>query len=160
MTPASVSFEVGSSAADEDQPTWEVRRSGDHVATLVLRGNWRRGLRIPFAETVAAIRHDIADATHLQFDAAGLVSWNSFLISMLWHIRQPSGSNSSARPANLAFDDAGLPASARRLLLLVSNNPRPPASPIRWHDPFVIVGAGTMGLLARSRSCWLACVPL
>jgi phospholipid/cholesterol/gamma-HCH transport system permease protein len=149
LTPAPVSFDVGSSAAREDPPTWEVRRSGDHIATLVLRGNWRRGSRIPFAETVAAIRRDIADATHLQFDAGGLVSWNSFLISMLWHIRQPGGSNSSARPVNLAFDDAGLPASARRLLLLVGNNPRPPASPIRLRDPFVIIGAGAMALLAQ-----------
>jgi phospholipid/cholesterol/gamma-HCH transport system permease protein len=147
LTP--VPFETGFSTADKDRPAWEVRRSGDHIATLVLRGNWRRGSRIPFAEMVAAIRHDIADATHLRFDSAGLVSWNSFLISMLWHLRLPDGSASLAPPVSLAFDDAGLPASARRLLLLAGNDPRPPASPVRTPNPFVIVSVGTMSLLGQ-----------
>lgn len=98
---------------------WTVKSDGMR-GVITLFGDWIA--RRDGVEDGAAGRVLAAGAPALAFEAGGLGRWDSALISFLSTLRD------GARQGNVSFDEAGLPASARRLLALVSPAALAPAS--------------------------------
>ncbi len=90
---------------------WIIRMEGTKAVTA-LSGDWRACA--DGVETDAAGRIIKTGARTLAFDSTGLGRWDSALIAFLANLRD------AAQNAGLAFDDAGLPDSARRLLALTT----------------------------------------
>lgn len=93
---------------------WAAKEDGSHTV-VTLFGDWIA--RRDGVEEGAAGRVLATGTSGLAFDSGGLGRWDSALIAFLSTLRD------GARQGDVAFDEAGLPASARRLLALVS----PPA---------------------------------
>ena len=87
------------------------------AAVITLSGDWiarKGGVEPEAVSTVLA-----TGARALSFNADRLGHWDSALIAFL----------SSLRDGGMAFDDAGLPATARQLLALASGSSAPPLPP-------------------------------
>ncbi len=105
---------------------WAAKGDGSHTV-ITLFGDWiarRDGI-----EEGAAGRVLATGAPALAFEAGGLGRWDCALIAFLSTLRD------GARQGNVAFDEAGLPMSARRLLALASPAVPVPAPPPEM--PFV-----------------------
>lgn len=105
---------------------WAAKEDGSHTV-VTLFGDWIA--RRDGVEEGAAGRVLATGASGLAFDSGGLGRWDSALIAFLSTLRD------GARQGDVAFDEAGLPASARRLLALVS--PATLAPPSTLGIPFV-----------------------
>jgi phospholipid/cholesterol/gamma-HCH transport system permease protein len=95
---------------------WAARDAGP-VLSIALSGDWiarRDGADVGVGRGVIG-----PDTRSVTFESSGLGRWDSALIAFLLSIRD------AAKDRDVAFDAAGLPKSAQRLLALVA----PPASP-------------------------------
>jgi phospholipid/cholesterol/gamma-HCH transport system permease protein len=97
---------------------WNARIDGAN-AVIVLSGDWIA--RVSGVEAGVSRRILDTGVRALAFDADTLGRWDSALITFLSVVRD------SAREGNVAFDEAGLPAPARRLLALASGTAAAPA---------------------------------
>jgi len=96
-------------------PGWSTRREGNDTV-LVLSSDWAATASVdpPASFPVASGGQE----THLlRFDATALGRWDSSLLVFLSALRV------LAAQRKIAFDDAGLPAAARRLLALLPDQP-------------------------------------
>ncbi|HLY58859.1 MAG TPA: ABC transporter permease [Stellaceae bacterium] len=104
---------------------WIVRPAGAD-AVIALSGDWVG--RVSGVEAGASRRILETGARGLAFDVEGLGRWDSGLIAFLTSLRD------AARQSDVAFDEASLPESARRLIDLASSqaaaHSRPPRSPL------------------------------
>ena len=99
---------------------WIARMHGSD-AVIALSGEWIarvRGVEVGAAQLLLG-----TGARTFAFDADRLGGWDSALIVFLLSVRD------GAQRAGIAFDEAGLPAAARRLLALASGTARPAVPP-------------------------------
>jgi phospholipid/cholesterol/gamma-HCH transport system permease protein len=109
---------------------WRVRPGGADTV-VALSGDWIA--RASGVEAEALPRILATDPSQLSFETGGLGRWDSALIAFLTALRD------AAQAAGIGFDDAGLPASARRLLTLVA---RPAAARLEPQHFSVLVRTG------------------
>lgn len=105
----------------QEHDRWECA-AGAPTALVVLKGDWVARLHGAVKDPGGRI---LGPATRgVAFDARGLGHWDSALIAFLSDLR------AAASDRGATFDDAGLPAPARRLLALIG-----PASPVAPDRP-------------------------
>ncbi|WP_417813823.1 MlaE family ABC transporter permease [Thalassospira alkalitolerans] len=95
---------------------WTMHRENGQVV-VVISGDWiarEGGMSVGAADHI--LGHDADTAEKISFDVKDVGRWDSGLIAFLWELR------SGAAARDMVFDDAALPASARRLLALASAN--------------------------------------
>ena len=146
---------------------WTTEVDGTTVV-IALSGEWIA--RVIGVDAGAARRIIATGARALAFDGDKLGRWDSALITFLAALRD------AARAAGIAFDEAGLPAPARRLLALTSETMAAPSRPTgppvldrvgRWAlsaaaemvEVAALVGATCLrgGAAARGRSAMRGC---
>lgn len=96
-------------------------RGQDTAAVITLSGDWIA--RTSGVEAGASGLILAPGVQSLSFDSAGLGQWDSALIAFLTRLRQ------AAEDRGVGFDEAGLPAPARRLLTLAVRTPAVPPPP-------------------------------
>jgi phospholipid/cholesterol/gamma-HCH transport system permease protein len=155
----------------QGSPRW-TRKAGAGGIIFVLAGDWlaQSGAIPDFpADGMEAASGDAPSGGHrVGFDTAALGEWDTGLIAFLW------GAKQAAASAGLAFDDGGLPNTARKLLALLpetqaemSGPRRRRFRPLTWLggktlDMFTEIGAATqlfaqtvvgaaLGAVARAR---------
>jgi phospholipid/cholesterol/gamma-HCH transport system permease protein len=115
---------------------WTVRDDAAE-AVIALSGDWiarENGVEIGAPQRILA-----SGAQSLRFDIARLGQWDSALIAFL------SGLRDAAERSGVTFDEAGLPAPARRLLSLVARPARVPSPPSPLSVP-TRVGLAAIGV--------------
>ena len=125
----------------------------DGTATLLLAGDWQlRDTTADIAATTTLLDGTLLDATLLHatlldgtplkslvFDTARLGQWDSTLLVFLKALRESAARN------RIAFDPAGLPPSAQRLLAMLPDRPPPPAHPAERPSFVEAVGLWVLG---------------
>ncbi|OSQ35889.1 hypothetical protein TMES_19715 [Thalassospira mesophila] len=93
---------------------WTLHRENGQVV-VVISGDWiarAGGMSVGAVDHI--FDHDADKVEKISFDITGTGRWDSGLIAFLWELR------SGAAVRGVVFDDAALPASARRLLALAT----------------------------------------
>jgi phospholipid/cholesterol/gamma-HCH transport system permease protein len=108
-----------------------------------LGGDWKLKAGLP---TASAVEKELGPAGHLNFDSGKLGSWGSGLLAFLVALQNVCKSH------GVAFDAAGLPQGARRLLTLATAVPERQGArrADSRHDLLTIVGSESLALW---RSC-------
>ncbi len=118
--------------------------TGDGELTLVLRGGWIFGVRLPGPGDVA--EYLVSDTQRLTFRSGELTAWDSLLLVFLVRLEK------LCRERGIVFDPGGLPAGVRKLLDLAA------AMPPAGREGEGSVGEGFLARLGNrflARRAWL-----
>src|SRR5690349_13210851 len=118
----------------------ELRRESPDLLVIVLSGPWRISHGLVPAERVGTLLDEEADIRRVAFDASGLESWDSSLVSYLLQVRDLCAAR------EVEFDARPLPPGVRRLIELARGVPATPDAARGGVKPPLAVRIGTQVL--------------
>jgi phospholipid/cholesterol/gamma-HCH transport system permease protein len=121
---------------------WHFRQEAG-TGVIELAGNWTARANETRAPELTRICKKAA-VRRLSFDVSRLGQWDTLLVAFLWEVKQ------AATSAGATFDDAELPASARRLLeLLPARRGQHRPRGLHGRPPLAWIGGKVIGALAE-----------